>query len=403
MSQATLSPSPVPPPPPPARARRRFPTLISLAIGLTLAVAPTITATAATTEASEASSETAVSWSVRPADTAQGVGRPNFGYESNPGGTLADALVVTNRSPETIELAVYAADGFLTDDGSLDILPASETSTELGSWVVIDTPQLSLDSGATAEVPFRVDIPAGTPPGDYAAGIVASMLVTADDGTVTERRLGSRIHLRVLGDLAPTLTVSDVAVSYHGVLSPVEAGTATVTYTLTNTGNTRLDPDVDVTASGPFGWAAARADDDAPELLPGSSMERAVEVSGVAPLALLSAEVTATATVVSPGVTVDQTFSDPITAAGSAATAAVPWSALVVVLVAAGIVAWILLSRKREKAAQQRAVDAAVAAAIAERDTAERDTAVDVAAERDAPAGRDAATPVSAATPSASP
>jgi hypothetical protein len=394
MSQAILSPSPSSPPASPLRrrARRRFPAILSLAVGLALATSAPVGAIAATTTpetTSEASSETAVSWSVRPADTAEGTGRPNFGYEANPGGTVADALAVTNRSTTPIDLTVYAADGFLTDDGSLDILPASETSTELGSWVVIDTPQLSLASGASTEVPFRVDVPADTPPGDYAAGIVASMLVTADNGTITERRLGSRIHLRVLGDLAPTLTVSDVSVSYHDVLSPVEAGTATVTYTLTNTGNTRLDPDVDVAATGPFGWAPVHAGDDAPELLPGSSMQRTIEMSGVAPLAFLSAEVTAAATVVSPGGTVDQSYTDPISAAGSAATAAVPWSALVVALVAAGIIVWILLSRKREKAAQRRAVEAAVAAAIAD---------------REALVGQDAATtPVAVGTTSASP
>ena len=138
-----------------------------------------------------------MTWSVKPADTAQGRDRPNYAYDLPPGGTVGDALYVANRSPQPITLTVYAADGFLTEDGALDILAGGVASTDLGSWVQIETAELTLDSGASAEVPFTIAVPADASPGDYAAGVVASMLVTADNGTITERRLGSRVHLRV--------------------------------------------------------------------------------------------------------------------------------------------------------------------------------------------------------------
>lgn len=342
------------------------------AAAVTPAVHAPAAAVGAVTAAADAAPDTTVTWSVRPADTAQGRDRPNYAYDLTPGGTVGDALYVANRSPEPITLAVYAADGFLTADGALDILAGGEESTELGSWIDVASPQITLDSGATAEVPFSLAVPAETPPGDYAAGIVASMLVTADDGTVTERRLGSRVHLRVLGDLAPALTVSDVVVDYHGTLNPVEAGGATVTYTLENTGNARLDPDVDVALSGPFGWAGVSAPDDAPELLPGSRLERTVEVAGVVPLGLLSADVTATSQVVSRTLegTEPSTF-DPLVTLGAASTAAVPWTALAVVLLLAAFVAWRVVAARRRTAAHEREIAAAVAAATADRDPAE--------------------------------
>jgi hypothetical protein len=315
--------------------------------------------------------DTTVTWSVRPADTAEGSGRPNFAYELAPGGTLADALLVTNRSPAPITLDVYAADGFLTADGALDILPGGEESTDLGSWITIDGPALELASGESAEVPFSLDVPDDVPPGDYAAGIVASMLVTAENGTVTERRLGSRIHLRVLGDLAPALSVSDVSVSYDGSINPLDAGAASVTYTLTNTGNTRLAPAVGVSASGPFGWAGVSAFDDAPELLPGSSVTRTLEVAGAPALFALTADVTATAEIVSPGVTAADALPGPVIATGSAVTAAIPWTVLIALVVAAALLAWLLVMRRRRTLAQRRAVDDAVAAALRERDAAE--------------------------------
>lgn len=345
----------------PAMSPRPFRLLLSLITGLALALGTPVAASAA------AAPDTTVTWSVKPADTAQGRDRPNYAYDLAPGGTVGDALYVANRSAEPITLQVYAADGFLTEDGALDILAGGSASTDLGSWVSIETTELTLDSGADAEVPFTVAVPSDTPPGDYAAGIVASMSVTSDTGTVTERRLGSRMHLRVLGDLAPALTVDGVSVDYHGTANPLEAGSATVRYTLTNAGNARLDPDVDVALSGPLGWARVTAADDAPELLPGSSLERTVEVAGVAPLGLLAAEVTATSQVVTRTLagTEPSTF-DPLVSQATAATAAMPWTAMAILAVLALIVLWRIVAARRRKAAHAREIASAVAAATAQ-------------------------------------
>ncbi|MFF2371890.1 DUF916 domain-containing protein [Agromyces sp. NPDC058110] len=344
---------------------------IAVALGLSAwfgAVAGVGAANAAENEPSD----TTVSWSVRPADTTQGSGRPNFAYEALPGQSVADALLVTNRSPEGIELEVYAADGFLTPDGSLDILPKGEESVELGSWVTVESPSISLASGETAEIPFEVAVPADAPPGDYAAGVVASMTVDAE-GVVTERRLGSRVHLRVLGDLAPAFTVTDVTVDYTGTPVPFAPGDGSVTFTLTNTGNTRLAPDAVVQVAGPFGLAPGSVrGSDLPELLPGSTIEHTVQVAGIAPLGIVTADVAASGEVVSrPGESrVPPSVAD---VSASATTWAVPWTSLAVVLLVAGLITWWLLARRRAKTAKSKAIAEAVAAALAARDAADAD------------------------------
>lgn len=357
--------------------------LLSFITGLALMLGSPLAASAAAAP----SPDTTVTWSVKPADTAQGRDRPNYAYDLMPGGTVGDALYVANRSPQPITLRVYAADGFLTDDGALDILAGGVESTDLGSWVSIASPELTLDSGASAEVPFTVAVPADAAPGDYAAGIVASMLVTADNGTITERRLGSRVHLRVQGELAPALAISDVVVDYHGTANPAETGSATVGYTLTNTGNTRLDPDAEVALGGPFGWARVTAADDAPELLPGSSLERTVEVAGIVPLVLLSADVTATSQVVSRTLAgAEPSTLDPLVSQGTATTAAVPWTALAILAVIALLVAWRIVAARRRRAAHAREIAAAVAAARADTegpDAAWPDAASGAPAERE--------------------
>ncbi len=310
-----------------------------------------------------------VQWGVRPGDTAHGVDRPNFAYELAPGGSLTDSIVVSNHGDAPLTLGVYAADGYLTDDGTLDLLPAGEESTALGSWIALDSAEIEIAPQEQAEVPFTVTVPADATPGDYAAGVVSSLVVVAEDGVTTDRRLGSRVHLRVQGDLAPVLAVDDVRLTYDGTLNPFAAGTATVTFTVTNEGNARIAPTAAVRVTGPFGLGATPAlDVEVPELLPGSSVERTVEVDDLWPLFREVATLTVGGEVVPlPGSVPDPTDVVP----GVTATAvvwAVPWVALGLLVVVVLLVVRRVRARRRARASQQRAVEQAVAAALAERE-----------------------------------
>ncbi|TQJ31166.1 DUF916 domain-containing protein [Microbacterium sp. SLBN-146] len=359
-------------------------------IALALATG-SISAGASVAVAAPAEDDTTVSWSARPADTAQGSGRPNFSYEALPGAMFSDAILVTNRGSSPITLEVYAADGFLTADGSLDLLARSEPSTELGSWIDLGQDSITLAGGETTEVPFEVVIPSTVQPGDYAAGVVASMSVESDSGVITERRLGSRMHLRVAGDIVPSLTVSDVRIDYQGELNPFAAGAATVTFALTNTGNARIAPGGSVDVSGLFGWGATTVSlADVPELLPGSSLERTIEVDGVLPLFFTTADVSVGGDVVQrPGAPVGDALAVTAVAA-SASTWTIPWTALAVLLVVIGLVVWLIVSRRRAKRTRQREVDEAVAAALAARDAADADAPADASADADAPVNANA-------------
>ncbi|QJW35279.1 DUF916 domain-containing protein [Cellulosimicrobium protaetiae] len=312
--------------------------------------------------------EQTVQWGVRPGDTAHGIDRPNFAYSLPPGGSLTDSILVSNHGDAPLTLGVYAADGYLTDDGTLDLLPAGEESTALGSWIALDGAEVEIAPQEQAEVPFTLAVPDDATPGDYAAGVVSSLVVVADDGVTTDRRLGSRVHLRVQGDLAPALAVDDVHLAYDGTLNPFAPGSATVTFTVTNEGNTRVAPSAAVRVAGPFGLGATAATDvEVPELLPGSSIERTVEIDRVWPLV----RETATLTVGGEVVPLPGTVPDPeVVVRGVTASAvawAVPWVASGLLALVVLLVVWRVRARRRARAAQQRAVDAAVAAALAER------------------------------------
>jgi hypothetical protein len=317
--------------------------------------------------ADPAAASTQVTWGVRPADTVHGAARPNFAYSLPPGGTLADALVVTNKGDAPLALDVYAADGFLTADGTLDVLGAGEESTALGAWVQVETPEIVLEPGAAAEVPFTLTVPEDAQPGDYAAGIVSSLLVENAAGVSVDRRLGSRVHLRVQGDLAPALAVSGLRIDYDAGGNPVAPGAATVTFTVTNTGNSRVAPTEQVQVAGLFGLGRARAAAvDVPELIPGASVQRSVRVDGVWPLVRTTATIALGGEVVAlPGAPVaDATPAVPGVTA-SAAAWAVPWALIGALALVVALVALRVLAGRRRKVRHQRAVDAAVADALA--------------------------------------
>lgn len=308
-----------------------------------------------------------VSWRVRTGANAYGDDRSSFSYAVNPGGTVEDTMVVTNRGRTPLRLAVYASDGYTTDAGQLDLLTRDKRSTGVGVWTHPKVTSVTVAPGKSADVPFTVTVPGNATPGDHVGGLLTS-LKQADTaaGINVDRRLGLRVAVRVGGELKPRLAVEDAHLDYHGSAGPFSKGSATVTYTVHNTGNALLSGRQEVAVRGPFGWLRTGAGDlpDTPALLPGERWKVTVPVPDVAP----GVRLTATATVLPllTDASGSTTPLDPVEA--SAGAWAVPWAlALIVLLLLAAVVAVVLLARRnrarrtaREAALVRDAVQAAL-------------------------------------------
>jgi hypothetical protein len=353
----------------------RTPAALRSLLVLLAAVAALVgTGSAATAAADPAAGADDVTWTVRTASNDFGSDRTGFAYSVEPGSSVDDALVVANHGDEPLDLAVYAADGYTTESGQLDLLTPDLESTGVGAWLTTGTGSVTVEPGATVELPFTVAVPDDATPGDYAGGVLTS-LVQADaaEGITVDRRLGIRVDLRVGGELAPALAVEDVRVGYSGTPNPAAGGDATVTYTLHNTGNTALSAHQDVAVSGPFGLLRADAGDVGapPQLLPGEEWTVSVPVPGAWPTLRLGAEVTVTPTLTdAAGSTSSLT---PVT--GTAHTWAVPWTLLVVLLLlatAAVLLPRLARRRRRDRAAaEERRVQERVDAELRAREAGE--------------------------------
>ena len=266
--------------------------------------------------------------------------RTSLGYLLAPGSTVEDQIAVVNAGTSPVTLAVYAKDAINSESGAFDLLPASQKSTDVGTWIHLERRSVTVPAGSRRIVPFTLTIPATATPGDHVGGIVASLTATSKDASgnqvAIERRVGSRVYLRVTGALTPSLEVTGVTAKYHGTANPVGKGSTTVTYTVHNKGNVRLSARQTVTV-GPkaVGPSVTVEPGGVVEILPGNSIVITQEVPGVLPLGAMTASVTVEP-LPRPGDALGQLT--PVSAA--AEFWAFPWAFLACLLLLIGLSAW---------------------------------------------------------------
>ncbi len=283
-------------------------------------------------------------------------GRANFTLELAPGQTLTDRVSIYNVSDAPITFAVFGADAYNTpvDGGFAVRMPDGDTgepapAVDVGAWITLPVDTLVVPAQSRSDITFTIAVPADAEPGDHAGGIVA-LNTEARPGEgesvniAVKQALGVRVYVRVAGPLEPGLTVSDVALVAGGanVLAPIAgpAG-ARARYTVTNSGNVRLTPSLRLRVTDMFGReVASESLPDLPEILPGESVEQAVELgrlSAFGPRYRLAVVAAA----------------GDVTAKSSATLWVVPWLLFAVGLIA-GVVAVMLLRRRRRPDAGRR-------------------------------------------------
>lgn len=262
------------------------------------------------------------------------------------GGTVKDEVGIVNLSTKPLTLNIYAADALNAPDGEFGLQPAAAEVTDSAAWVVFQTPTgkgyVKLKPKQTVYVPFSVTVPKDAPVGDHVAGIVVSTVATGEtpgertSQVTLEQRVALKMALRVAGQLNPTLAIENLQASYAGSLNPLAAGTATVTYTVRNTGNVRLGAAQKVTVGGITGSTSVDSLPDIPILLPGGSATVTVPVPDARPAGILTATVDVTPLTL-PG---DANPSiEPVSA--STRVAAVPWLLVgVLAAIVLAVVAW---------------------------------------------------------------
>ncbi|MFF9766091.1 WxL protein peptidoglycan domain-containing protein [Streptomyces sp. NPDC014636] len=287
------------------------------------------------------------SWSVYPV-ASKIAARPYFALSAEPGQTLTDQVAVQNRTGRPLTFRLYAADAYNTArDGGFAVRTVRERMRGVGAWAKPAKPRITVPGHRTVTVPFTLHVPDGAEPGDHPGAIVAlDERIDPGSGRLAlgvQRAVGARVYLRVGGPTLPALSVEHVHISHHQPLIPgLGDSTATVSYTLRNTGNVTLGPEVELKARGLFGRTLLHRDlTRVPaELLPGQRV-RLTETWRGAPQ-FDRADVTLTAS--APGTR----------QSAGASFLALPWL-LVALVFAAGALTGALLVRARRVRARRSA------------------------------------------------
>jgi archaellum component FlaG (FlaF/FlaG flagellin family) len=295
--------------------------------------------------AASATTEGGIAWTVQTVDNDNGASRGNFTYAAEPGEAISDAMRVVNTGTEPLPLDVDAADAFTTPSGQIDVLVDGTPSEDAGTWIAVDSARIELAPGEGTDVTFTVTVPADARPGDHAAGLVTSLRGTDETATLAvDRRLGTRINVRVAGELSPAADVEAFATAYEPSWNPFAPGTLVVTYTVDNAGNTRVTGSERIFAAGPLGLLdTATAPAQLPEVLPGS----VIDVRRTLPAASLG-WLTGSLTIAPEGIGLGGDTLAPVIVEYS--IVAIPWSLYALVLVMAGsAVGTLLLLRRRRR------------------------------------------------------
>jgi hypothetical protein len=193
-----------------------------------------------------------------------------------PGAALEATAIVTNHTQSPVILLNYPVDAISTPQGAFALANQSEPRPGVGGWVHLNGDHITVAANSEMKVPFRVSVPAGTPPGDYAGGlIIQSPPVQGQTSNVNGdtavrldviQRQGVRIYLNVAGTAVSTLDYGDLSWQQTG-------DTLTFTIPLNNPGNTILHPSATVDVSSSLG-ANTQLKFDTPEsMLPGSTLD----------------------------------------------------------------------------------------------------------------------------------
>ncbi|MFJ1709437.1 DUF916 domain-containing protein [Kitasatospora sp. NPDC088346] len=284
-------------------------------------------------------------WSVRPADSAI-TPRAAFQLSARPGATFSDRAVVTNTTGGPLTFLLYVADTYNTvRDGGLAVRGREETQHDVGAWGRPEKETVTVPGNSSVTVGFTLTVPVDAAPGDHIGALVAvDDRVRPGTGSFVgvQRGVGARIYLRVDGPQRPALAVEDVRFTPHNPRVPgIGASSTTVSYSLHNTGNVKLDPRASIRVGGVFaGGPTERQMANVPaELLPGERVQVTETWSG-APSGWGYVNVTATA--------------NGVSATGSDSFLEAPWAVAALVATAAVGLTVLRLTRRRRAAARGR-------------------------------------------------
>ena len=164
----------------------------------------------------------AISASIPPGShvSAEGQGR-FYLLTAHPGDVVTQTVLVTNTNDHAVTVAVEAVDAKTGDATGVAFMTPGSPKAITSRWLVVSSPEITLQPQQQRAIPFTVYVPRDAKPGQYLAGVSASVPLKPD--TTPKKALGASgagfsmsirfqraiaVEIDVAGMRAPQLVVS---------------------------------------------------------------------------------------------------------------------------------------------------------------------------------------------------
>ena len=202
-----------------------------------------------------------------------------FIYELKPGDSYTDGVKVSNNTEASETIKVGVVDSVASNDGSFACAQEEEDKVDVGSWVKVDSPEVTLNAGESRVVNFTVSVPKTASVGEH-GGCITLQKAKSDSanpdggGVALSFRSAIRISVTIPGDIVKAVNVSGVT------LKPNEkdASKFIIQPSVTNTGNVSLDTQIDSKLMSLFGVTISATSSNYP-VFPGTTARWNLEVN----------------------------------------------------------------------------------------------------------------------------
>jgi len=105
--------------------------------------------------------------------------RAYFIYNTVPGAHIVDHLHIVNDGSARGTLHLYTADATTAPTSGTTFLPESTHQSDVGSWISLNSQQVTLDPGHSRELAFSLTVPSRVLPGQHGGGILGVQMLPA--------------------------------------------------------------------------------------------------------------------------------------------------------------------------------------------------------------------------------
>lgn len=166
-----------------------------------------------------------------PSPTSKGLSRPYFEMQVLPGQSVSDSVVISDQGRNAETLLISPAVGVTAANSGTAFEGAFQPCNTTSCWITGLPSSVTLSAGQSMTLPFHVNVPAGTAPAQYLAGITAkpaeqpgatniggNQRTSVNAIIIHEITIGVAISTGIPSQLSSKLVITGVTGTYIGTV-----------------------------------------------------------------------------------------------------------------------------------------------------------------------------------------